>query len=148
MNIFIPSITHILRAAENLNSLNSFALHTTKRNSNYYNIYKLWSDVFERVDVDLYKKDMNIIPNFIDKYKVDFKIAPNINIIRNVTRINDIKELNEILIEKSANLNSLAYLNHKNFMSPDVKDLILSLFYPSVKLLGKECFGDEDILIR
>lgn len=117
------------------------------RNSNYYSIYKLWSDVFESVDVFVYKKNMNIISHFIDKYEIDFNTAPNINLSRNVTKISEIKDLSNILIEKPANFNSLEYLNYKNFMSPDVKDLIYSLFYPSVKLLGNKCFNDENILI-
>jgi len=117
------------------------------RNSNYYSIYRVWSDVFENVDVSVYRKNMNVISHFIDKYEIDFKAVPNINVSRNTTKINEIKDLNNILIEKPANFNSLEYLNHKNFMSPDVKDLIYSLFYPSVQLLGKNCFGDEDIFI-
>lgn len=117
------------------------------RNSNYYSVYELWSDVFASVDVFVYKKNMNIISHFIDKYEIEFNTAPNINLLRNVTKISEVKDLNNILIEKPANFNSIEYLNHKNFMSPDVKDLIYSLFYPSVKLLGKKCFNDENILI-
>jgi len=117
------------------------------RNSNYYCIYKMWSDVFGRVDVAAYKKEMNIIRHFVDRYKICFKSEPDIKIYKNTTKINKIENLDKILVKKPANFNSLNYLNYKNFMSPDVKDLIYSLFYPSLQLLGKSCFGDEDIFI-
>jgi len=117
------------------------------RNSNYYGVYRVWSDVFERIDVAVYRKNMNIIPDFIDKYEIDFINAPDIKFSKNTTRVDEIENLNKILVKKPANFYSLDYLNYKNFMSPDIKDLIYSLFYPSVQLLGNNCFGDDDILI-
>lgn len=117
------------------------------RNSNYYGVYRVWSDVFERIDVLVYRKNMNIIPDFIDKYEIDFINEPDIKFSKNTTRVDEIENLNKILVKKPANFYSLDYLNYKNFMSPDIKDLIYSLFYPSVQLLGKNCFGDDDILI-
>jgi hypothetical protein len=117
------------------------------RNSNYYSTYKMWSDVFEIVDINLYKKEINIISHFVEKYQIDFTNTPDVNFSKNITRINEIENLNKILIEKNSNFHSIDYINYKDFMSPNIKDLIYSLFYPSLQSLGRDCFNDANIFI-
>ena len=118
------------------------------RNSNYYNIYRLWSDVFENTHLYEYKKNMNTISHFIQSNNIKFNINPDYELYKNITNINEIENLNSILIEKKSNFNSLEYTKYKYFMSPDIKELISSLFYPNLHQLGKEYFNDQDIFLK